>query len=295
MSNAFNSIPSLTATGTGVTMTRLGFGCARLFANSEIRASARLVEVALEVGIRHFDTAPSYSWGQSEQVLGNVLKGVRDVTITTKVGTFVSPGAPSLLSTLYRRTIRPALAFAPTLKSTLLRLAHVQPTSAPEAPRQVLSAEAIERSLAQSLERLQRESVELFLLHDPDSFFLDHDAHCLLERLRAAGTIRAYGEAWGGIPTCSPIGRLVQQRYPTDQLGSARPSAVQQGHVTFIFHGLLRQKDHSTGTPKLLAEAFARHPSSAFLFSASSSQQIRQVANAIQQIRDEAQSIAINP
>jgi aryl-alcohol dehydrogenase-like predicted oxidoreductase len=34
----------------------------------------------------HFDTAPLYGSGQSEDVLGHVLSCVPDITLTTKVG-----------------------------------------------------------------------------------------------------------------------------------------------------------------------------------------------------------------
>ncbi|WP_241254382.1 aldo/keto reductase [Brevibacillus sp. SYP-B805] len=42
---------------------------------------------AYELGINFFDTAPVYGFGESERVLGKVLKPVRDkVIIATKVG-----------------------------------------------------------------------------------------------------------------------------------------------------------------------------------------------------------------
>jgi len=244
------------------------------------------VEAALEAGIRHFDTAPSYSWGQSEQVLGHVLKGVRDVTITTKVGRAVSSGGPTRLSTIYRRTLRPALTRVPKLKSALLRMTSRPRASSPIALCPILTAAAIEQSLAKSLERLQRDRVDLFLLHDPESFILEPDALQMLERLRAIGIIRAYGEAWGGSPTSAPIGSVVQQRYPSEA-----PLWVQPATATHIYHGLLRHPDHSASNIRRLADAYARSTTSGFLFSASSSKQVRQVAEAIRQISTEGQSI----
>ena len=58
---------------------RLGFGCGRLRAGLEERNSRRLIEAALERGIRYFDTAPSYGDGASERVLGLGLREVRRV------------------------------------------------------------------------------------------------------------------------------------------------------------------------------------------------------------------------
>jgi len=62
-----------------------------------------MLKKALDLGIRHFDTAHSYIEGKSEQVIGEVVKelGVRDrLTISTKLyfardrekGTFISEG-----------------------------------------------------------------------------------------------------------------------------------------------------------------------------------------------------------
>ena len=47
--------------------------------------SKTLILKAYELGIRDFDTSPLYSKGYSELLLGKVLKGKKDVLITTKV------------------------------------------------------------------------------------------------------------------------------------------------------------------------------------------------------------------
>ena len=49
-------------------------------------AAQRLVDMALDGGINFFDTADVYSYGQSEQILGQALKGKRqDVVLATKL------------------------------------------------------------------------------------------------------------------------------------------------------------------------------------------------------------------
>lgn len=65
----------------------LGFGVsgphgARWFREEKL---ARLVEQALDGGVRHFDTAPFY--GEAEDRLGRALMGRADVFISTKTGT----------------------------------------------------------------------------------------------------------------------------------------------------------------------------------------------------------------
>ena len=49
-------------------------------------AAQRLVDLALDGGINFFDTADVYSYGQSEQILGQALKGKRqNVVLATKL------------------------------------------------------------------------------------------------------------------------------------------------------------------------------------------------------------------
>jgi aryl-alcohol dehydrogenase-like predicted oxidoreductase len=75
---------------TGMTVSRICVGCGA-FGNAsewhiEIDQVRPLVERALDLGINYFDTANSYSTGRSEEIIGELLKGVRDeVVIATKV------------------------------------------------------------------------------------------------------------------------------------------------------------------------------------------------------------------
>ena len=78
-----------------IAVSQLGFGCARLFGGVEKRHASGMLERAYELGIRHFDTAPSYGHGQSENVVGDVFAGVADITVMTKVGIPRPAGAPS--------------------------------------------------------------------------------------------------------------------------------------------------------------------------------------------------------
>ena len=51
------------------------------------RESLRLLEAAFDAGIRHFDVAPMYGYGEAEGCLGEFLQRHRaDVTVTTKYG-----------------------------------------------------------------------------------------------------------------------------------------------------------------------------------------------------------------
>ena len=65
---------------TGLRVSDIGFGGSRLSGDED------LVRHALDRGISYFDTAESYTDGQSEETLGRALEGVRDrVVIASKV------------------------------------------------------------------------------------------------------------------------------------------------------------------------------------------------------------------
>ena len=66
---------------TGMRISDISFGAARLSPGQE-----DLVRHALDLGINYFDTADTYRGGDSEIVLGKVLRGHRDkVFLTSKV------------------------------------------------------------------------------------------------------------------------------------------------------------------------------------------------------------------
>jgi D-threo-aldose 1-dehydrogenase len=72
---------------TGRTTTRLGFGCSSILGVLNRRQSLALLESAFEAGIRHFDTAPMYGYGEAESCLGEFLsKHPGEMTVTTKFG-----------------------------------------------------------------------------------------------------------------------------------------------------------------------------------------------------------------
>src|SRR2546428_83538 len=77
----------VTLPGTPVTTTALGFGCSSLLGGKTRAEGLRLLESAYEAGIRHFDVARYYSFGDAEGLVGEFARGRRDrITITTKFG-----------------------------------------------------------------------------------------------------------------------------------------------------------------------------------------------------------------
>ncbi len=283
-------LPSIHVHG-GQSITRLGFGCARLFGGAEARASARLIEAALECGIRHFDTAPSYGDGRSEQVLGEVLRGMTDVTLTSKMG-IPRPTGPcgSWRGRLYRRYLRPALATAPGLKRRLLALAEQRravgsPADSPAPSRLRIESSSLIHELETSLDFLRREALDLYLIHEPDCILIDDDLLAAFAALRRQGLIRAFGVAFGGEASTWPAGVDVVQSLCPPEEGLAPPLA---DSPTRIFHGVMRRhpgvstQSGEVAGPQALVAALRRYPQAGFLFSASTPRQIRELMAVVQ-------------
>src|SRR3954447_15046718 len=125
----------------GITMPRLGVGFSSLgglFADVADDAGVTLVDAALAAGIDYFDVAPSYGYGLAELRAGRALAG-RDraaFTLSTKVGKLVRAAAA-------RADDEPFVGAPPGFAIF------------------DYSADAIERSLEESLERLSLDSVDI--------------------------------------------------------------------------------------------------------------------------------------
>lgn len=159
----------------GVSISQLGLGTATLggmFASVPESDVASAIHTAFDLGVNYIDTAPLYGNGTAERRIGRYLEGVPrgDFVISTKVG---------------RR---------------LVSAENSRDEQFVDADRNVesifdFSAEGVERSLTESLERLGLDSVELVLIHDPD----DHadqaisQAYPALEKMRSQGLIKAIG------------------------------------------------------------------------------------------------------
>lgn len=155
---------------TGLALSRLGLGTAALadlYRQADEADAIDVVRAALDAGVTYLDTAPHYGLGVAEQRLGRALTGVdRDsYVLSTKVGRLLVPG-------------------------------EAQPGWLPALRREWdFSAAGVNRSLAESLLRLDVDHVDIAYLHDPDEH-LDtalHEGLPALADLRARGAVRAIG------------------------------------------------------------------------------------------------------
>ena len=143
--------------------TRLGFGCSVLMAGISRRQSVRLLDAAYDAGIRHFDVAPLYGYGDAESCVGDLRTRHPDITVTTKFG-IDPPGHGGLIRTV-RRAANPLLQRAPALK----RLARSAGATAAPPMKSSFTAAQARASLERSLRNLRSTQIDLLLLHEPES------------------------------------------------------------------------------------------------------------------------------
>jgi D-threo-aldose 1-dehydrogenase len=151
--------------------TRLGYGCSSIMGALGRRQSLRLLEAAYDAGIRHFDVAPMYGYGEAESCLGELRARHNDITITTKYG-IAPPKRGGLLRTA-RRIVGPALQRIPALKRRLVQAAGA--VAAP-AEKSRFSAEEARASLENSLRALQTDFIDIWLLHEAEAADLKDDS-----------------------------------------------------------------------------------------------------------------------
>jgi D-threo-aldose 1-dehydrogenase len=145
---------------------------AGLFAAVPEPTALGTITLALEAGVRLFDTAPLYGYGQSESRLGRGLAAWNrdELIVCTKVGRLLRDAS-----------IRPD-DFA--WKGVPAREAYFD-----------FSRSAAVTSLEESLGRLGLDRVDLVHIHDPDDHFEAalEGSYSALSELRAAGRIRWIG------------------------------------------------------------------------------------------------------
>jgi len=175
---------------TGRLTTRLGFGCSSLMGAMGRRASLAILEAAYDAGIRHFDVAPMYGYGEAESCLGEFLQRHRaEVTIATKYG--IPPAKKSLVISLGRRIAGPIVKNLPGLKQRLASVASAA-TNSPE--RATFTPTEARASLERSLTALRTDRIDLWLLHEASAADLQDDALLdLLEEEVKKGTIGTFG------------------------------------------------------------------------------------------------------
>lgn len=168
----------------------LGMGTAAIMGRVSRRAGTAALERAHAAGIRHFDTARSYGWGEAEGVVGAALAKHRreDIRIVTKCG--ILPVRSSPLLSAAKSAARWALTLAPGLKSQVRRVASAQSFQ----PVHTYEIDVLAGSLRTSLTELGVAYVDDLLLHNytPERPGIEEVGGWFRDQQRA-GTIRRFG------------------------------------------------------------------------------------------------------
>jgi aryl-alcohol dehydrogenase-like predicted oxidoreductase len=142
---------------TGLTVSRLSMGCNRLGDPGVDPAQwPPIVRRALDLGVTFFDTSNSYNQGRSEEVVGEVTsQSPTPTVIATKGGV---------------------------------------PVETNDYPNRSFQAEIILEAANDSLKRLQRDSIDLYMLHSPTVKQLETQSWArAIEQLKAEGKVKYFG------------------------------------------------------------------------------------------------------
>ena len=168
----------------------LGFGCSSLASVGEKKA-LQLLGTAFDAGVRHFDVARYYGYGEAEGLLGTFVKSRRaQVTITTKFG--IEPPRRTSVLGVAMQAGRRLVQFVPAARGFLRRQAQGLVKSG------AFSVKDAQTSLETSLRELGTDYIDFFLLHEytvsensPDELV------AFLTDTVKAGKIRYFGLATG--------------------------------------------------------------------------------------------------
>lgn len=80
---------------TGVRVSRLAFGTMTFGGDADLDTSRALFHRCLDAGIDHFDTADVYNRGRTEEILGELMSGVRDRLVVATKAYFPSGDGPN--------------------------------------------------------------------------------------------------------------------------------------------------------------------------------------------------------
>lgn len=185
---------------------RLVLGTARIAGGFDEARGIALIRSALDFGVTHIDTAPSYGMGTAEIVVGKAIAGFGEVRVTTKLGSH-RPSQPWLRTVL--RRIKRGLGGGASPAASLPPLC-IEATSGND-----FTPAAMARSLFLSRERLGR--IDGLLLHDISA--AEATGPVLTELLALAGQVGA-APGYAGYAQWDPV---LDAAFPAGAIAQCAP------------------------------------------------------------------------
>ncbi len=172
---------------TGIKVSEIGLGCSGIGGGvfyRDDRESIRVLHRAFDLGINFYDTADSYGYGSSEELIGRAFKGERNrIIIASKVGQM--PSSLSRIGEILLPVLQPVRRIIQPFKVAISRASR---------QRQDFSSAHIKRSIERSLRRLQTEYIDIYQLHNPPTCVLERgEVFETLDYLKNQGKVRFYG------------------------------------------------------------------------------------------------------
>jgi aryl-alcohol dehydrogenase-like predicted oxidoreductase len=252
---------------TSIQSSRIAFGTASLHHLRRPQREAVLL-AALDHGITHFDTAPSYGFGIAERALA-ILPGRTDATVATKVGLYPPGGADGNAAMVLTRKL--AGRFLPRLSRAV-------------SDQRVVRAR---ESFHGSLRRMRRDRVDILFLHEPRLELLacDEWMRWLESERDRLGAIGIAGEPQRLLPfvaCASPFAAVIQSRDSVDREESAMLRAA--GRNPQITYGHLVHRRAAVEPIESLRLAAARFPGTVFLVSTRRPERLRELARCVESV-----------
>jgi len=142
----------------GIKIPNIGFGCSSL-ASLGRKKALLLLESAFDAGVRHFDVARYYGYGEAEGILGALIESRRArITITTKFG--IELPRPTSALRIALQAGRRLARLVPAARKV------VQHHTTFLIKGNAFSVDDAKRSLEISLRELGTDYIDLYLLHD---------------------------------------------------------------------------------------------------------------------------------
>jgi len=175
---------------TSLRVSEFGLGCARIGGvfQSNSGGFRDLLRFAFESGITFYDTADMYSQGESEALIGQALRSVRDrIVIASKAG-YCLPTRRRLIGKI-KPLVRPLVRLLKIRRDRL-------PSGSSGALSQDFSAKYLRSAVEGSLRRLRTDYLDVLQLHSPPAEIVERgDWLSALEELQRVGKVRYYGIA----------------------------------------------------------------------------------------------------
>jgi Aldo/keto reductase family len=212
----------------------IGFGCGRLTGGFEAVNSRRLLDTALQCGVRYFDTAPYYGGGDSERLLGQVLRHAdASVQVCTKVGLY--PRARNGRERARSLMVAGLRAAFPDAVLQRLKRRRPMPVTA-SGPRTYgsFAPDAMRASFERSLEALGADQVDCLMLHEPSAADPPAAAAEMLSHFVKEGKVKRLGVGTYASLEDLPLFGAVAQ------FALGRGGLNDPARRSLIVHGLLR-------------------------------------------------------